>query len=108
MGARSVAFWRKVHAYAERRLRETYMRTYLHDRCCPNCKRWGAVGGFDWGHLREVTPWHDALRCTVCDHESLWFMGSMLPILTVPGDAYYPTTTPPQRAAAPEDQERGT
>jgi len=72
-------FWRWLHGVCEHHIREVYMTTHFHDRCCPNCYRWGAVGGFDWGNIRRLDPYHDALTCQACGHEAVWFMGGMLP-----------------------------
>ena len=62
--------------------RKRFLHAYKHDRRCPNCGRWGALGGFDWANLRDVGDWHEALKCTVCGHESFWFLGGMLPTPT--------------------------
>lgn len=84
---RRMRFWRWVHALAERRIREIYMDRHKHDRRCPNCGRWGALGGFDWAGKRDIGDWHEGLTCLACGHESRWFMGGMLPELDEPAAA---------------------
>lgn len=79
--SRTLRFWRWIHTFTEKKIREAYMDQFNHDRKCPKCNRWGALGGFDWKHKREIDPWHDGLTCTNCGHESIWYMGSMLPLL---------------------------
>jgi hypothetical protein len=77
--------WSWVHRLAERRVVIRFLAIHGHDRMCPNCRRWGALGGFDWANMRRLDEWHDGLTCIACGHESRWFMGSMLPTLA-PGD----------------------
>ena len=78
--SRTLQFWRWVRALAERKIRTAYMEQFKHDRKCTNCNQWGALGGFDWNNLRHINSDYEGLTCTNCGHESIWYMGSMLPI----------------------------
>lgn len=76
----SVRFWRWLHTYSERRLRESFLGWWKHDRKCVNCKTWGSVHGA-WSVVREVGPWVQAITCERCGYESHWRMDSMIPYL---------------------------
>lgn len=82
---RPLRFWKWLHAFAERMACARYLDLYKHDRRCPNCGTWGALGGFDWAKAREVTLWTQALRCTACGVESEWDMQGMVPVPVVRG-----------------------
>jgi len=80
---RQERFWRRVYAYAETRIRGLYLERTNHDRCCPNCNTWGALGpGFDWNALALVPgrPWLETLPCKRCGHVGTWDCSGMLPL----------------------------
>ncbi len=81
---RAERFWRRVRAIAEGRVRDHYMRRCKHDRRCPNCGTWGALGaGFDWSKLRPVdgAPWQETLPCLQCGYVSTWDCAGMIPTI---------------------------
>jgi hypothetical protein len=94
-------FWRWLHSYAERRIRRIHMDAWKHDRVCQGCKQWGALCG--WSASRTIDDWHDGLTCATCGHETVWFMGAMLPIpAEVAGTTPSPSPAPPLWPGRPQ------
>jgi hypothetical protein len=76
-------FWRRVYAYAETRICALYLDRAHHDRCCPNCNTWGALGlGFDWHKCAPVPDqfWLETLPCKQCGHVGTWDCRGILPV----------------------------
>lgn len=76
-------FWRRIRAIAEARIRDLYLDRRKHDRRCPNCGTWGALGaGFDWAKLRIVEghPHLDTLPCLQCGHVGTWDCRGIVPV----------------------------
>lgn len=77
----SIQFWRRIHAYAEKQVRERHLAWWGHDRKCPNCKTWGSVHGA-WASIQKTGPMTEILKCERCGFGSEWRLDSMLPYLS--------------------------
>lgn len=70
--------WRWLRDFANRRVREAYMRRHKHDRMCLVCKTWmSEVGGC--AEVTQDSEWTEITRCLKCNQWTRWDMRSMLP-----------------------------
>lgn len=64
-------FWEMVRDYANRRVREQYMRRYHHERRCPCCQTWTSeVGGA--AKVIDEKNGFEVMQCNRCKTWSRW------------------------------------
>jgi len=67
----NIKFWEWVREYANKKIKDEYMRKYHNTQKCPQCNTWSwEVGG--WSEKSHSDGDIEVLCCKKCGHESKW------------------------------------
>ena len=75
-------FWEWLRDYANKKVKENYIKNYFHDRKCERCGTClSEVGGCAGINDDSKYPMFERMECKKCHHVSIWDTRLMIPVL---------------------------